>query len=58
MELESERELTIAEESQLVLLEAYRAEIALLNGRQERLEREARALARPPGTPGPTAPAD
>lgn len=50
-ELESERELTASEQSQLVLLEAYRAEIALLNGRQERLEREARALVRPPGTP-------
>lgn len=50
-DLESERELTASEQSQLLLLEAYRAEIALLNGRQERLEREARALARSPGTP-------
>ena len=57
-ELESERELTASEQSQLVLLEAYRAEIALLNGRQDRLEREVRALARPPATPAPTAPAD
>ena len=56
--LESEQALTPTEQSQLELLEAYRAEIALLNGRQERLEREARALARPPGTPGPTAAAD
>ena len=57
-ELERERELTDSEESQLELLEAYRAEIALLNGRQERLEREARVLARAPATPAPTAPAD
>jgi len=57
-ELENERELTASEQSQLVLLEAYRAEIALLNGRQERLEREARALARPPATTAPTAPAN
>jgi hypothetical protein len=57
-ELESERELTPSEQSQLLLLESYRAEVALLNGRQERIEREARALARPPGTPGPTAPAN
>jgi hypothetical protein len=57
-ELENERELTASEQSQLLLLEAYRAEIALLNGRQERLERDARALARPPGTPAPTAPAN
>jgi hypothetical protein len=50
-DLESERELTASEQSQLLLLEVYRAEIALLNGRQEKIEREARALARPPGTP-------
>jgi len=56
--LEREHELTASEQSQLALLEEYRAEIALLNGRQERLEREARALARPPGTQVPTAPAD
>jgi len=57
-ELESERELTPSEQSQLELLESYRAEVALLNGRQERIEREARALARPPGTPEPTASAN
>ena len=57
-DLEEERELTASEESQLLLLEAYRAEIALLNGRQERVEREARALAGPPGTRIPTAPAE
>jgi len=50
-DLEEARELTASEQSQLFLLEAYRAEIALLNGRQERVEREARTLARPPGTP-------
>jgi hypothetical protein len=52
-ELENERELTPSDQSQLLLLEAYRAEIALLNGRQERVEREARALARPPATTAP-----